>query len=156
MPRRAPLDETDLDILRRLQRNARVSNAELSREVNLSPPSTLERVRRLERLGIVRAYGALLDATALGLAVTVYVQVTLSLHQDKPIESFRECVRRMPEVLECHNVSGDFDFLLKVVAEDIAAYESFVRSTLSRVPGVERLQSSFVLATAKQTLQLPF
>lgn len=156
MPRRAQLDEIDLDILRRLQRNGRISNAELAREVNLSSPATHERVRRLERSGVVRAYGAVLDAAEVGFGVTVYVQVTLSLHQDKPIESFRESIRQLPEVLECHNVSGDYDFLLKVVAEDIAAYEAFVRSKLSRAPGVERLQSSFVLSTAKQTLQLPF
>ncbi|MCW5942151.1 MAG: Lrp/AsnC family transcriptional regulator [Fimbriimonadaceae bacterium] len=156
MPRRAPLDDIDLDILRRLQRNGRVSNAELAREVNLSPPSTLQRVRRLERSGVVRAYGALVDAAEVGLGVTVFVHVTLSLHQDKPIEGFREYVRRLPEVLECHNVSGDCDFLLKVVSEDIAAYESFVRGKLSRAPGVERLRSSFVLSTAKHTLELPF
>lgn len=152
---RDALDSTDLTLLELLQQDARRTHAELGREVHLSPPAVAQRLKRLERQEVVRGYRAIVDLEAVGLGVTVFVQITLSLHGAEPIESFRDFVRQVPEVLECHNVSGDFDYLLKVVAQDIAAYEALVRSTLSRAPGVARIQSLFVLKTSKDGGPLP-
>ena len=146
---RDALDSTDLTLLELIQQDARRTHAELGREVHLSAPAVAQRLKRLERQEVVRGYRAIVELEAVGLGVTVFVQITLSLHGAEPIESFRDFVRQVLEVLECHNVSGDFDYLLKVVAQDIAAYEALVRSTLSRAPGVARIQSLFVLKTSK-------
>lgn len=149
------LDEVDLHILRLLQRDGRITNADLARKVGLSPPSVLQRVRKLEELGFVRGYAAVLDAERLGFGLTVLVQISLSLHQDLPIERFRRAIEDIPEVLECYNVSGEFDFLLKVVVTDMRAYEALVRERLSKIKGVRQLQSCFVMSTTKRVLALP-
>jgi Lrp/AsnC family leucine-responsive transcriptional regulator len=149
------LDDVDERILRELQADARVPNAELARRVALSPPATLERVRRLERLGLILGYHARLDRAKAGFGLTAFVMVSLELRQERPIERFRRAIGPAPEVLECHNVSGGFDFLLKVVARDMRHYEAFVRERLSQVQGVARIQTCFALSTAKETPLLP-
>lgn len=149
------LDEIDLGILARLQRDGRITNADLAKAVNLSPPSVLQRVRALEKAGLIRGYHALLDPERLGLRITAMVGITLALHQDMAIERFRRAVMDIPEILECHHVSGDFDFLLKVVVRDMRAYEAFVREKLSRIKGVGQIRTSFVLGTTKSTTQIP-
>ncbi len=149
------LDEIDVQILRTLQTDGRITNADLAEKVGLSPPSTLQRVRRLEKAGLIRGYAALLDPDRLGFKVTVFASVRLELHQDQPVERFRREVMSIPEVLECYNVSGEADFLLKIIVADIKAYEALVREKLSRIRGIGQIQSSFVLATTKHTTRLP-
>ena len=149
------LGDIDLKILRLLQDDGRITNAELARQVGLSPPSVLQRVRKLEDNGLVKGYTALLDHKGLGFNLVVMAMVSLALHQEQPIERFRNAVIKFPEVLECMHVSGDFDFLLKIVVTDMAAYEVFVREQLSGIKGVGKIQSCFVLAMNKDTTALP-
>lgn len=149
------LDEVDLQILTLLQRDGRITNADLAKTVNLSPPSVLQRVRALEKAGLIRGYHALLDHERLGLRITAMVMITLALHQDMAIERFRRAVMDIPEILECHHVSGDFDFLLKVVVRDMRGYEAFIREKLSRIKGVGQIRTSFVLGTSKYTTEVP-
>lgn len=149
------LDEVDLQILTLLQRDGRITNADLAKAVNLSPPSVLQRVRTLEKAGLIRGYHALLDHERLGLRITAMVMITLALHQDMAIERFRRAVQDVPEILECHHVSGDFDFLLKVVVRDMRGYEAFIREKLSKVKGVGQIRTSFVLGTTKYTTEIP-
>ena len=149
------LDETDYEILRLLQANGRITNADLAKKVDLSPPSVLQRVRALEKAGLIRGYFAHLDAERLGLKITAWVQISLSLHQEQAIERFRRAVSDLPEVQECYHVSGDSDFLLKVTVRDMKQYEGFIRERLARIKGVGKIQSSFVYATNKHSSQLP-
>ena len=149
------MDEIDREILRILQAEGRVTNAELAKRVGLSPPTTLHRVRFLERAGVIRGYQALIDADKVGLRLTVICQVTLSLHQEQPIERFIKSVKDVPEVVECYNVSGASDFFLKIVVRDMKHYEALVREKLSRIQGVAQINSSFVLSRHKQTTRIP-
>ena len=149
------LDETDQKILNLLQSNGRMTNAELAKRIKLSPPSALQRVRGLERAGYIRGYAAKLDPERLGYRITIWAMVSLALHQDQPIERFQQSVLEIPEVVECHHVSGEFDFLLKILVSDIQAYEVLIRDKLSRVKGIQQIRSSFVLAAPKPTTQIP-
>ena len=148
------LDETDVAILRLLQSDGRITHTDLARKVQLSPPSILQRVRRLEDAGLVDRYVAILSAPRLGYHITVYAQVSLQLHQDQPIEAFRDAIGSIPQVMECYHVSGEFDFLLKILVEDMGAYEALVREKLSTIKGVGKIQSCFVLGTAKHTTEV--
>jgi Lrp/AsnC family leucine-responsive transcriptional regulator len=149
------LDEVDIQILSLLQSDGRITNADLAKHVNLSPPSVLQRVRTLEKLGLIRGYVAILDHERLGLRITALALISLSLHQEQPIERFRKAVQDIPEVMECYHVSGEFDFLLKIVVKDIRAYEALVRERLSKIKGIGQIRTSFVLATPKFTTQIP-
>jgi Lrp/AsnC family transcriptional regulator, leucine-responsive regulatory protein len=152
---RAHIDDIDLQLLGILQGDGRITNADLAKRVGLSPPSVLQRVRNLEKLGLVKGYHAILDAERLGLKITALVMINLSLHQEQPIERFRRSVNEIPEVLECYHVSGEFDFLLKVVVRDIRAYEVLVRERISRIKGIRQIKTSFVLGVPKHTTQIP-
>src|SRR5438105_2391153 len=105
------IDDVDLQLLKLLQRDGRITNADLAKSVGLSPPSVLQRVRALERAGLVRGYTALLDPEKLGLKITAFAMISLSLHQDMPIERFRRSILEIDEVQECYHVSGEYDFL---------------------------------------------
>src|SRR5690349_3291286 len=133
------LDEVDIQLLSLLQGEGRMTNAELAKRVNLSPPSVLQRVRGLERAGIIKGYTALLDADRLGLKITALTFINLALHQDLAIERFRKAVIQIPEVLECYNISGEFDFVLKIVVRDMRAYEQFIREKLTKIKGIGRI-----------------
>ena len=149
------LDETDVQILNLLQNDGRITNAELAKRVGLSPPSVLQRVRALEKAGLIRNYVAILEPERLGLRITAIVMIGLSLHQEQPIERFRRAIQEIPEITECYHVSGDFDFLLKVVVRDMRAYEVFLREKLSKIKGIGKITTNFVLATNKQVTQIP-
>ena len=149
------LDELDVQLLAILQADGRITNADLAKKVGLSPPSVLQRVRLLERAGLIRGYHALLDAERLGLRVTALAMISLSLHQEQPIERFRKSVQEIPEILECYHVSGEFDFLLKISVKDIRSYEQLIREKLSKIKGIQQIKTSFVLSTPKYTTQLP-
>ncbi len=149
------LDEVDVQILALLQEDGRTTNADLAKSVGLSPPSVLQRVRTLEKAGLIRGYHALLDYERLGLKITAMTEITLSLHQEQPIERFRKAISGIPEVMECYHVSGDYDFLLKIVVKDIRSYEQLVRERLSKIKGIQQIRTSFVLAITKHTTQIP-
>jgi Lrp/AsnC family transcriptional regulator, leucine-responsive regulatory protein len=154
MPPRFTLDEIDRQILQILQGDGRITNADLARRVGLSPPSVLQRVRKLEESGVINRYVAILDPATLGLTLTVVVFVSLSLHQDQPIEGFVEQAVRLPEVVECLHVSGDFDFMLKVRVADMRSYEQFIVNKLTKIGGVGKIQSCFVMASRKESTEV--
>jgi Lrp/AsnC family transcriptional regulator, leucine-responsive regulatory protein len=150
-----PLDDIDRRILRALQRNGRMSNAELSEDVHLSPSACHRRVQRLEQEGIISGYVALVDAKKLGVPTTVFVEITLQGQADDLLDTFEKSVARIPDLLECHLMAGTADYLLKIVAEDTEDFARIHRQYLSRLPGVAQMQSSFALRTVCKTTALP-
>jgi len=149
------LDDTDHRILRVLQKRGRISNAELSEAVNLSPSACHRRVQRLETDGYIRDYVALLDARKMRVPTTVFVEITLSGQADEVLDAFEKSVARIPDVLECHLMAGTADYLLKVVAENTEDFARIHRQYLARLPGVAQMQSSFALRTVFKTTALP-
>lgn len=149
------LDETDKTILRLLQADGRVSNAEIARRIGLSAPATHARVRRLEDAGVVRQYSTLLDREAMGFDMVCFISVSLQLHQYEAIERFKELVQDMPEALECHHITGEFDYLMKAVFRNRAELQEFVVNKLTPIPGMARINTSLVLIEIKATQQLP-
>ncbi len=149
------LDTTDQRLLGILQRRGRITNAELSDEANLSASACHRRVQRLERLGIIRGYVALLDSRKMGRPTTVYVEITLSGQTDDVLDAFEKAVARIPDVLECHLMAGTADYLLKIVAADTDDFARIHRQFLARLPGVAQMHSSFALRTVVQTTALP-
>ncbi|WP_299920992.1 Lrp/AsnC family transcriptional regulator [uncultured Pelagimonas sp.] len=149
------LDETDRRILRVIQRKGRISNSDLSDEVNLSASACHRRVQRLETDGYVKDYVALLDARKLGMPTTVFVEIKLSAQADEVLEAFEKAVARVPDVLECHLMAGTADYILKIVAEDTEDFARIHRQYLTRLPGVAQMQSSFALRTVFKTTALP-
>ena len=149
------MDAIDLRILARLQQDARISNVELARAVNLSPSPCLARVRALEAAGYIDRYVTLLDAKKLGLGVSVLVQVTLEKQIEPALDTFERAVRERPEVMECYLMTGDADYLLRVLVPDVPSFERFILEFLSRVPGVGNIKSSFALKQVKYQTELP-
>ncbi|WP_298920275.1 Lrp/AsnC family transcriptional regulator [uncultured Roseobacter sp.] len=149
------LDATDRRIMKALQRKGRMPNAELSEMVNLSPSACHRRVQRLEKDGYIRDYVALLDARKMGVATTVFVEITLQGQADEVLDAFEKAVSRIPDVLECHLMAGTADYLLKVVAENTEDFARIHRQHLARLPGVAQMQSSFALRTVFKTTALP-
>jgi len=149
------LHPLDVAILRELQSDGRISNVELARRVHLSPPATHARVKRLEKAGLIRQYGATLDREKAGFDLLCFIQITIQLHQPQQVEKFRTLVRQMPEVLECHHITGEYDYLLKVALRNRKDLERFVVKQLTPIPGVARIHTSLVLSEIKATTTLP-
>ncbi len=149
------LDEIDLELLRHLQHDASITKADLGRQLNLSQPAVHHRVRRLEERGYIRRYVALLDRELLGLDLTCFVQVSVQRHHRDHIVAFEQAVQAIPEVLDCHHMTGEFDFLLRVVVTNRKALETLLVDRLSTLPGVAHLQTSVVLSEVKQITALP-
>ncbi len=149
------LDPTDRRILTALQKKGRISNADLSEKVNLSPSACHRRVQQLEKAGYIRDYVALLDARKMNVPTTVFVEITLSGQADEVLDAFEKSVARIPDVLECHLMAGTADYLLKVVAENTEDFARIHRQYLARLPGVAQMQSSFALRTVFKTTALP-
>ena len=149
------LDATDWKILARLQQDARLSNVELARAVNLSPSPCLARVRRLEEGGLISRYVTLLDALALGLTVSVFIQVRLERQVEKALEIFERAIAERPEVMECYLMTGDSDYMLRVMVADVQALQHFIVDFLAKIPGVGNLKSSFALKQVKYKTALP-
>ena len=148
-------DATDARILRVLQRTGRISNADLSEKVNLSPSACHRRVQRLEQDGIIRDYVAMLDPRKVDRPTTVFVEITLSGQADEVLDAFEREVAKVPDVLECHLMAGSADYLLKVVAADTDDFARIHRRYLASLPGVQGMQSSFALRTVFKTTALP-
>ena len=149
------IDAIDLKILDVLQRNARISNAELAQSVGLSPSPCLRRIRNLEKAGVISKYAAILDQTVVELSISVFVQVTLERQVESALETFERLIRERAEVLECYLMTGDADYLLRIVVPDVAAYEQFLKDHLTRIPGVSSIKSSFALNRVKYETALP-
>lgn len=149
------LDSTDRRILTVLQKTGRISNADLSERVNLSPSACHRRVQRLEEEGFIRDYVALVDPRRIGRPTTVFVEITLAGQADELLEAFEREVALVPEVLECHLMAGTADYILKVVARDTDDFAHIHRRYLARLPGVQGMQSSFALRTVFKTTALP-
>jgi DNA-binding Lrp family transcriptional regulator len=151
------LDELDLDlaILRALQADGRMSNVELAQHINLSPPATHTRLKRLQEQGTILKYVALLDQEQVGYDMTCFINISLQLHQVEELEGFRAIINELPEVLECYHVTGEFDYLLKVVVRSRKDLQRFVVEQLTPIPGVARIYTSLVLTEVKSTTALP-
>ncbi len=151
----ARLDATDIAILNLLQRNAAVSVAEIADQVGLSQSPCWRRIQRLEKDGFVRERVAVLDRRKLGLNLEVFAQVRFFREQPDTLTNFEAAIRSAPEVVECHMLMGDVDFLLRVVTHDVESYERFLRNTLAVLPGVRDIRSTISLSTIKSGQLLP-
>ncbi|TCK94653.1 Lrp/AsnC family transcriptional regulator [Paraburkholderia sp. BL9I2N2] len=149
------LDRTDIAILRELQDNARITNADLARAVNLSPTPCFNRVRALEKLGLFRQHVTLLDAGALGLRINVFIQVRLEQQVEDALRCFEREIADRPEVMECYLMTGDADYLLRVVVRDMQSLEHFIVQWLTKIPGVSNIRSSFALKQVRYKTALP-
>jgi Lrp/AsnC family leucine-responsive transcriptional regulator len=149
------LDNIDRRILSVLQRNGRSSNADLAEDINLSPSACHRRVQRLQSIGVIKDYVALLNNRLVGLPTTVFVEITLSGQADEVLDAFEREVLLIPDVLECHLMAGSADYLLKVVAKDTDDFARIHRKYLARLPGVAQMHSSFSLRSVSNTTALP-
>jgi Lrp/AsnC family leucine-responsive transcriptional regulator len=149
------LDRTDLRILAELQRDGRLTNAELAERVALSASPCLRRVQRLEQAGIIAGYAAHLDAAAVGLGLHAFVRAQLAKHDNKSIERFAAQMAQWDEVVACHALTGDMDYLLEIHVEDLAHFSRFLLDRLLNNAGVADVNTSFVLRTVKRTQALP-
>ena len=143
------LDELDKSILQELLENARISNAELARRVNLSPPATLARIRRLENSGFIEGYTTTINRKLAGFDLLCFVSVSLKLHKPDQLNEFHTAIQEIPQVLECYHVTGDYDYLLKILARDTDDLEAFLVNHLTPFPGIARIHTSLVLSVTK-------
>ena len=149
------LDATDRAILHELQLDGRLSNVILAKRVNLSESACLRRVRNLEESNVVSGYAMLVEQTKAGFPTTVLVQISLDRQQREDLEKFERAVAKIPQVMECYLMTGEADFLLRVIAADTADYEQCHTNFLTRLPGVTRVHSSFSLRTIVKKTELP-
>ena len=155
LPKSASLDPIDLKILAALQRDGSLSNVELARHVHLSPSPCLARVKALRKAGVIRRYVALVDPEAVGLGVSVFISISLGEQNTAALAEFERRIEACEEVMECYLMTGDADYLLRVVVPDIRALERFVLDRLSPIPGVEKIRSSFTLKQVRYKTELP-
>jgi Lrp/AsnC family transcriptional regulator, leucine-responsive regulatory protein len=148
-------DKTDRKILDALQGDARITNVELAQKVGLSPSPCLQRVRRLQHSGLISRYVTLLNPLALGLTVSVFIQVSLERQVERALEGFERAIQSRPEVMECYLMTGDADYLLRVVVPDVQSLERFIVNYLSKIPGIASIKSSFALKQVKYKTALP-
>lgn len=149
------LDPVDRRLLQALQHNARASVTELAERVGLTTSPCVRRLKRLEQAGIIRGYAVLLDQEKVGLPVSVFVSVKLETQREEALQVFEAAMRRSRQVVECYLMTGTRDYLLRVVVPDLAAFERFLKETLTRVDGVASIESSFALAQVKYANALP-
>ncbi len=148
------IDATDRILLATLQRDGRITNSALAEAVHLSPSACLRRVKRLEEQGIIAGYVALLEREAVGSGTTVFVEISLTGQQEELLDAFEAAVAAVPQVMSCHLMAGNADYLLKVVVADVADYERIHRNYVARLPGVAQVRSSFALRAVKETTAL--
>ncbi len=153
--KKVKLDDIDRKILEILQKNAKITNANLAQEIGLSPAPTLERVKKLEKTGIIDKYYAQVNPEKVGLGVRTFVMVSLKGHNKKNIEVFLESISDIREIVECHHVTGSGDFILKIIAEDIQRYQELMLDRVSEIPVVDNMESMVVLSTFKDSKILP-
>jgi Lrp/AsnC family leucine-responsive transcriptional regulator len=149
------LDRIDKSILRAVQVNSRLSNVQLARKISLSPPATHSRLRRLEREGYIRQYTTIVDRTKAGYDLLCFIHIGMQIHQFEQIDRFRKLIQKIPEVLECYHITGEYDYLLKVVLYNSKDLERFVVERLTPIPGVSRIHTSLLFTEVKSTTALP-
>ncbi|MFQ6615033.1 MAG: Lrp/AsnC family transcriptional regulator [Fidelibacterota bacterium] len=149
------MDQLDKKILENLQQNGRMTTAELADRVGMSRTPVFERVKKLERKGIIRQYAALVDPQQIGITCFTFVEVQLIRHGRETVNRFIEAITKVPEVMECHHITGEADFLLKVATRDTPAYEHLLLNTLTALPEVRNLKTLVVLSTLVQKTQFP-
>ena len=150
------IDQTDRKIIKILQSNGKITNARLSEEIGLSPAPTLERVKKLEQYGLIESYHAQVDMDKIGMGVKTFVTVTLKAHNKATIDAFIDKIKNIDEVIECHHTTGSGDFLLKIVAKDIASYQHLMLEKVSEIDVVHSLESMIILSTYKNSKVIPF
>jgi DNA-binding Lrp family transcriptional regulator len=149
------LDKIDRKILEILQKSAKITNAQLSKEIGLSPAPTLERVKKLESQGVITSYHARLNTEKIGLGVSTFVLVTLRGHNRENIEQFLQEIEKIEEVIECHHITGAGDFILRIITRDIRSYQKLMLEKVSDIKVVDNMQSMVVLSTFKESKVLP-
>lgn len=145
------LDMTDIAIIRELQKDGRQSNLALAEKVNLSPSPCLRRIRQLEEKGVIKGYAAVVDQQKYGLPLTLFVRITLERHKRDVVDTFEAAIRALPEVIECHLLTGSADYLLRVMAASLQDYERFMREEIHEIPGVSAIDTSFSLMQVKDS-----
>jgi len=148
------LDDIDKKILNILQENGRITNAQLAQEVGLSPPPMLERVKKLEKNGIIKQYVAKLDLAKVDKSTMVFVSLSLARHRIKSIDLVNQEILRLPEVLECYHIAGEQDYLLKIVVKDVQEYEQFILKKLAQISAISKIKSYVVLSTVKSDTKI--
>lgn len=150
------LDKLDLKILRILQENSKITNLDLSKKIGLSPAPTLERVKKLEQTGVIESYHAIVNSQSIGLNVKTFGLVSLAWQKENALNEFLSKIKDIDEVVECYIITGEADFLLKIVCKDIPTYEKLLFKTLSRIDEIERIKTLMTLSTVKNTSLLPY
>ena len=149
------LDKFDKKILQELQQNGRISNVELAGRLNLSESACLRRVKSLEDSDYIESYTSLLNQKNMGLTDTVFVHIVLRREEQTELAAFESAIKKIPEVMECYLMTGEFDYLLRIVVSNMADYERLHNESLTRLPGIARVNSSFAIRTVRKTSQLP-
>ncbi|MEJ1117128.1 Lrp/AsnC family transcriptional regulator [Phyllobacterium sp. CCNWLW109] len=149
------LDQIDRAILTHIQADGRIQNLELANRVGLSPSPCLRRVKRLEDIGVIRRYTALLDASKIGLGLTVFSRISLVAQDAETVENFAQAMNALPQVVECHIMAGECDALLRVVASDLDGYRQFQMAHLTRKNGVQTVKTDIPMQTVKLLTELP-
>jgi Lrp/AsnC family leucine-responsive transcriptional regulator len=149
------LDSTDLQIIHILQENGKTTNIQLSGAIGLSPAPTLERVKKLEKSGIIKNYHAELDQDALGLHIQTFMQITLSRHKNNAISNFITQINSIENITECYHITGSSDYLVKIVVKDMPAYERLIMNKLSKIEEIAQMQTQVILSTVKKSNTLP-
>ncbi len=155
MSEREKLDDIDRKILNILQSDGRITNTQLSKEIGLSAAPTLERVKKLENIGFILNYHADLDKAKIGLGLSTFVMVSLKGHNKESIQVFIDHIHDIDEIIECHHITGSGDFILRVIAKDIASYQKLMLEKVTEIPVVDNLQSMVILSTFKDSKVMP-
>ena len=150
------LYEIDLKILKKLQENAKITNLQLSKDISLSPAPTLERVKKLESKGFIESYHALVNESKLNLGLCAFMQISLIRQRDNAINNFIEQIGKIDEVMECYNVTGQADYLLKIIVKDITAFDRLVKDKLSQIEEIRNMHSMIVISKDKYSKVLPY
>lgn len=149
------LDSIDRKILRALQDDGKVSMAELAEKVGLSPSPCARRVRLMEKAGIIKGYAAIIDQKKVGLPISAFASIKLERQREEDLDRFEEAVSRWPEVLDCYLMTGQRDYLMRIVAADLEAYEHFIKNKLTRLENIASIETSFALGQVKRSEVLP-
>ncbi len=150
------LDKIDLKILKILQANSKITNLDLSKQIGLSPAPTLERVKKLEQSGVIKSYHAHVDPHTMGLSVQTFVLVSLAWQKKNARQNFLQKVKEIDEIVSCYIITGEADFLVRIVCKDIPSYEQLLFKTLSQIEEIERLKTLMTLSTFKDSMVLPY
>jgi len=149
------LDELDRKILGILQENGKISNVDLSKQIGLSPGPTLERVKKLEKGNLILGYHAKLNNAALGIGMTTFLQLSLNNHEEATIDAFKKSIANIEEIVECFQLTGSYDYQLKIMAKDIPSYQRVISEKLSKIKGLGQMRSMVVLAKIKDSGYIP-